>query len=84
MITITDFFSSDVWQDINNRVFATFGFSGVATITNAIPASIIANVSMTSILVDILQVLTAISYVMSILVAATVLYRFISWYKNKK
>jgi len=83
MIILKDFFSSTVWQDINNRVFTTFGLSGVATVANAIPSTIVTEVATTSILVNLIQVFTLISYIMSIMVACTILFRFILWYKDK-
>lgn len=84
MRILTDFFSSDAWQDINNRVFATFGLSGLGTVANAIPETTITEVVQTNFLFQLVQVLTAVSYITSILVALTVLYRFSLWYKEKK
>lgn len=80
---MSDFFSSDIWRDVQTRVISTFALSGVGTIANAIPTSeIVAETSTT--IADLIQIFTLASYVVSTLVGITVLVRFILWFKDRK
>lgn len=82
---MSDFFSSDIWRDVQARVISTFALSGVGTIANAIPANDLINETSTT-MADLIQVFTLVSYGVSILVGITVLVRFILWLidRNKR
>ena len=82
---LMEFFNSEFWTDNASRIFATFGFSAVGTVTNAIPTSELTSVvQQTSSLQTVIEIFTIGSYLMSILVAATVIYRFHVWLKERK
>lgn len=82
---MSDFFSSDIWRDVQARVISTFALSGVGTIANAIPVKDLINETSTT-MADLIQVFTLVSYGVSILVGITVLIRFILWLidRNKR
>lgn len=82
---MSDFFSSDIWRDVQARVISTFALSGVGTIANAIPVSeVISQTSST--IANLIQIFTLVSYGVSILVGITVLVRFVLWLidRNKR
>jgi len=80
---ILDFMTSDFWKDIQTRVLATFSLSATGTLANAInPENAIKMVEQSAV-TKLIEVFTLISYGMSILVAATVLFRFFLWYKDR-
>ena len=82
MHLLNDFFSSDLWDEVKGRVFATFSLSATGTIANAIsaPAEIPTQIVTTvGTVIDLIYILTVMSYVMSIAVASTVVFRFIIW-----
>ena len=82
---MSDFFSSDIWRDVQARVISTFALSGVGTIANAIPASEVINQT-SSTIANLIQIFTLVSYGVSILVGITVLVRFVLWLidRNKR
>ena len=82
MNIMNDFFSSDIWRDVQTRVISTFALSGVGTIADAIPAKDFINETSAT-MADLIQVFTLISYGVSILVGVTVLVRFILWMKDR-
>ena len=83
MNILSDFLSSEVWNDVSSRVIATFSFSGIATVVNAIPAGSNETVNML-VVSDLIPLFTLISYGVSILVGCTVLARFFIWLKDRK
>lgn len=83
MDLLKGFFSSEIWQNISSRVFATFGFSGVATIATALPSTLANEITINQNLLTYVQITAITCSVMSSLVALTVLYKFIYWYKHK-
>jgi len=85
---ILEFFKSPSWRDIQLRVLAMLGFSGMGTMANAIPTTITAEQAQQLVKLDILMKYLAVgSYMLSAIVALTVLARFGIWlydrYKNK-
>lgn len=86
---ISEFLKSSVWKDVQTRVFTTLGLSGVGTVANAVPNSVTPEQAEQLMRLDILAKYFALgSYVLSGIVAMTVVARFVIWlfdrYKNKK
>lgn len=86
---ITEFLKSSAWKDVQTRVFTTLGFTSIGTAANSVPQSITAEQAEQLLRLDILTKYFALgSYILSGIVAATVILRFIMWmidrYKNKK
>lgn len=80
---IIDFFYSDTWQSISNRVLATFGLSGAATLANAVPKQVIEKAESSGSLLQAVHIASIVCSSLSGLVAITILYKFVYWYKNK-
>jgi len=83
MNMILGFLSSDFWKDVQNRVITTFTLSVAGTVANATNPEIINKVVDQSLMTELLQVFTLISYGVSILVGCTVLFRFFYWLKDR-
>jgi hypothetical protein len=83
MIILKAFLSSDTWQNISNRVLATFGLSGAATIANAVPEQILEEAERTGSLLQAVQISSIVCSTLSALVAITILFKFVYWYKTK-
>lgn len=83
MNMILGFLSSDFWKDIQNRVVTTFSMSIVGTVANASNPEILNKVTDPSLITELIEVFTLISYGISILVGCTVLFRFFYWLKDK-
>ena len=82
---ILEFSKSPLWLDIRGRVLTTFGFLGVGHAANAIPPDGLTTSQAENLLQIeyLIRLLTLISYGISILVAVSVLWRFILWLKDR-
>lgn len=82
MNVMSEFFSSDIWRDVQARVISTFALAITGTVAKAIPiAEIISETNNT--MADLVQIFTLVSYGVSILVGVTVLVRFGFWLKDR-
>lgn len=79
------FFKSPLWLDVRSLVFATFAFAGVGTASDAVPKQELLNPHAENLMhiEYMIRVFTLISYGLSIVVAITVLCRFIFWVKDR-
>ena len=84
MNVMSEFFYSDIWKDVQARVISTFALSGIGTVANAIPQAEVNNITQeVSNITQLIEIFTLVSYGMSILVAGTVLWRFVLWLKDR-
>lgn len=75
------FLQEDFMQEIKGRIYTTFSLAGIGTIPSIEPAKSIINQITKQ---DVIEILQIISLSLSILVAMTVLYKFIKSLKKGK
>ena len=81
---ILDFLSSDIWRDMQNKVFGTFALTGAGTVANAIEKPVQEISVQQSFVQQLTEIFALISYGLSIIVAITVIYKFFIWIKERK
>ena len=83
---LLEFLKSPLWLDIRVRVLTTLGFTGVGTAAHALPSTELTTEQSINLiqLEYLISVFTLISYGLSMVVAVTVIWRFIIWLKDRK
>lgn len=87
---LREFFQSPSWKDIQTKLYTTFGLSGIGTVATAMPQTT-ASIEYTEQMMRLelmVKWLAVGSYILSGVVAITVIIRFIIWlydrYKQNK
>lgn len=79
---LMEFFYSEFWRDAQSRIAITLGFSGIGTGAKAV-SSIDPELTTNTSVMTLLEILQIGSYIVSILVGITVLWRFVIFLSDK-